>query len=175
MMRIGRLVRLAVLPCLAACGSGVHAIVEPLPDAKTTGVVFALTDPGVSVASLTTLAANSQVDGLVIRTSWDTLQPTEATFAWSSIDQAFSVAQSYNKQITLHVLTSAYGKTPSWVYAAGAQSYSYTISGTSHTDPIPWDTIYLSKFSAFLAVLHDHLAGAGYLGLLKYTSDGVPV
>jgi hypothetical protein len=142
--------------------------------------LYALTDPNDQTNVLEALAKDQRVDGLAIRTSWDQLQPTEAHFNWESIDQAFFVAQKYNKHITLHILSSGYGRAPAWVFESGAVSYQvqsppFAPRQFTKNDAVPWDGLYLEKFFIFLKSLHAHLNERHFLPLLGYLSAATPV
>lgn len=142
--------------------------------------IYALTDPNDKTDVLEALAKDPRIDGLAIRTSWDQIQPAEAHFNWEQIDQAFLVAQKYNKHITLHILSSGYGRAPAWVFEAGAISYAvqsppFAPRQFTKNDAVPWDGLYLEKFFIFLKSLHAHLSERHFLPLLGYLSAATPV
>lgn len=63
------------------------------------------------------------VDGIAVRTSWATLQPTSpSSYTWTTIDNAFAAAKAANKKVTLHILSSVYSSPPSWLYSNGGVS-----------------------------------------------------
>lgn len=146
--------------------------------AGTPAQSFALMDANDGTTQFDQYLAMNTVDGIAVRLSWDTIQPTsEASYTWTKIDQAFASAIAANKKVTLHILSSVYGATPSWVYSAGGVSYTYTKpgGGGTKTDPLPWDSVYLNKWSGFLTALKSHLVSQNYLSSLEYLSVGAPV
>lgn len=144
--------------------------------------VYALTDPGDPPATLEILARDPRIDGLVIRTSWDRLQPTAERYEWASLDAAFAVARRYHKKITLHILTTPFGPMLTWIYAAGAAHYTVDLppmmqraGRATQTAPVPWDTVYLEAYHRFLLALRDHLQSGGLTDTLGYMSDATPI
>lgn len=146
-------------------------------NAGNSATLFALMDAGDGPTQFDSYLSKQQVDGIAVRVSWDNIQPSsESSYSWTKIDQAFSSAAANNKLVTLHILTSVYGNTPTWVYTAGAVSYTYNKpTGGTKTDPLPWDSIYLAKWSAFLTALKNHLDAQNYTSKLAYISVGSPV
>jgi hypothetical protein len=167
---------------LASCGNGSSGAdsdpssMAPPPAGSTAALSYALMDAGDGASAFNTFLALSTVDGIAIRTSWQSLEPTKGSFDWSAIDAAVSAATTYGKKITLHVLASAYASPPSWVYTDGAQSYTYaTPTGTTKTDPVPWDSIFLARWETFVSALASHLTASGGLARIQYVSVAVPV
>lgn len=136
----------------------------PAGDGMATGsaVGFAL-DSGVT---------NSQVDGLAIRSGWARLEPSPGTYDWSSLDQALAQVAAANKRATVHVLGSTNPLvTPTWLTAAGVKFYT-NLKGS---DPVPWDAVFLQKWSDFLRKLAEHLRTSGQLGGIANMTIAVPV
>lgn len=134
----------------------------PASPATPTVLAFAL-DSGVT---------NTQVDGLAIRTSWARLEPSEGRYDWTALDSALAQVAAANKKATLHVLGSGYAQvTPSWLMAAGVQFYS----GLKGADPVPWDAVFLQKWSSFLPKLAEHLRTSGGDAVLLNMTIAVPV
>ncbi len=138
---------------------------------------FALMDPTDRTDAYRTYLKNDQVDGVAVRTDWSQLEPdADDSYAWGRIDEAMAVAKEYGKNVTLHILGSSFGAPPTWLYQAGAASYSYSSpNGQSRTDPVPWDPIFLSRYADFMKDLAAHLSTAGYLDRVEYISVAVPV
>lgn len=108
--------------------------------------------------------ANPYVDGVALRFSWATLEPAEGQFAWTTLDNEVQTAASHGKKVALSV--AAGYNTPAWVYTAGARSFSFIWSSTwgplpctSQQIPIPWDSVYLQKWNAFIAALGQRYDG----------------
>lgn len=146
-------------------------------DQNSTGQVFALMDANDKTSQFDQYLKLSTVDGIAIRLSWDSIETSNGVYDWTSINQAFTSAVSNKKKVTVHILSSIYGKTPNWVYTAGAASYTYGRFGTSstNTDPVPWDNQYKIHWQSFLSGLYDHLNSLGYLDSLEFISVGSPV
>jgi hypothetical protein len=116
------------------------------------------------------------VDGIALRLSWSTLEPTDNVYDWSVLDSALSLAAARGKKVTLHVLASVYAPPPGWVYTQGAASYTYTaFNGATHTDPVPWDSVFLSKWSEFLNALAQHISALNATSTLESISVAAPV
>jgi hypothetical protein len=117
---------------------------------------------------------NPNVDGLALRFAWDGLEPADGEFNWGPLDQEFAAAVAHGKVVSLIVMPGRL--TPSWVYAAGAQSVSLpdcqgrfgapTVSGRF---PIPWDPVFLSKWQAFLRALGQRYGRNPAFVLMKIT------
>jgi hypothetical protein len=138
---------------------------------------FALMDAGDARAEFDAYLAMESVDGLAVRLSWSALEPADDVFSWTRVDEAFAAAAATGKRVTLHVLASTYVTAPAWLYAAGAQSYSYTLpfGGPTRTDPVPWDPVLLAEWSEFLAALRAHVDVLGASAALHAISVAVPV
>lgn len=147
---------------------------QPAPPAQISKV-FALMDVGDSTAVLDSFAARATVDGLAFRTSWRVLEPQDGIYDWTTLDAAFDTVRARGKQLTLHVGASFLG-VPPWLAGLGTVTYTYTTPmGTTVTEPIPWDTIFISRYTHFVATLAAHVQTRGDTGLLYAVSDGVPI
>lgn len=163
---------------VSACG-GSGRNTSPTPDKPTPSVqvskVFALTDVGDSTGVLETIIARATVDGLAFRTSWRVLEPQDGVYDWTTLDTAFDTVRARGKQLTLHVGSSTIG-IPGWLAGLGVTLYTYTTPmGTAVTEPVPWDTTFLSRYTQFVAALAVHIQARGDTGLLYAVSDGAPV
>jgi len=161
---------------LAACSGSTTAPTKPVTPVTpvAAGRVFALMDPGASAATLQTFAALPGVDGLAFRVLWSTLEPAAGTYAWAALDTALGVARQQGKQLTIHVAPTAVGL-PGWLAALGMASYTYTGPQGLRTDPVPWDTVYLARYRAFVTALGAHVQASGNMDLVASVSDPVPV
>lgn len=167
---------------LASCGSGSSSssstpvTTPPPPTSPSPALAFALMDAGDGASTFNTFLAMSAVDGIAVRTNWQSLAPAKGWYDWSTIDAAVAAAASHRKRVSLHVLASVFGSPPSWIYSQGAQSYSYTSpTGATRTDPVPWDGVFLSEWSTFVSALASHLNTTGGLAQIQYVSIAVPV
>lgn len=167
--------------CLAllmgGCGGSNDASRAPnqAPPPAQAANVFALMDVGDPVTTLDDFAARTTVDGLAFRTAWNVLEPQAGVYDWTTLDAAFDVVRARGKRLTLHVGASALG-IPSWLAGLGVVMYSYSSPlGTTVTEPVPWDAIFLSRYGQFLTALSAHVQARGDTDLLYAVSDGVPV
>jgi len=119
---------------------------------------------------------NPKVDGLAVRLGWSGLEPQEGTYDFTRLDTVLAAVKAQNKKATLHVAATEFqGATPTWLEAAGAKFYTYSFRGRPPTkEPVPWDPVYLAKWSAFLPKLAEHLKASGYLALVENASIAVP-
>ncbi|MEO8440595.1 MAG: beta-galactosidase [Spartobacteria bacterium] len=88
---------------------------------------------------------NTHVQGVALRTQWSKIQPTEATFDWSFLDEGVALAAQHGKKVS--VLITAGVTTPEWVYAAGADKFQVTTqAGPVMPMPLPWDPVFQAKW-----------------------------
>jgi len=102
--------------------------------------------------------SNQYVMGLSIGGFWKMFEPSEGQYNWTPIDYEISLIESYGKKATIAVLPGR--GTPEWVYLAGAENVTVIDLNPNHptygqnvTLPVPWDTVYLQKWSNFVAAL----------------------
>lgn len=92
---------------------------------------------------------NPVVEGVALRTQWSKIQPTEASFDWSFLDQGMALAAQYNKKVS--ILITAGVTTPDWVYTDGAQKFMVTTqAGPVMPMPLPWDPVFQQKWGAVI-------------------------
>lgn len=134
--------------------------------------VFALTQTSGPVE---TLLDRAEIDGVALQIGWESLEPADDRFEWSSLDSALSAAQSRSKSVTLHVFAGGLRVAP-WLVTAGAQTYQW-IDGTGRAreDLVPWDEIFLGEFAEFLQALASHLEHTGDIQAVARLSVAVPV
>jgi len=101
---------------------------------------------------------NSSVDGLAIRVSWSTLEPSDGTFNWSKIDAVVATARTHNKKVSISIQAGIH--TPSWVYAEGARTFQFVWDRSwalplcsVATIPLPWDPVFQRKWGEFISAL----------------------
>ncbi|MBQ0782455.1 MAG: beta-galactosidase, partial [Thalassolituus oleivorans] len=105
------------------------------------------------------LLAKPFVDGALIRVRWHELEPSEGQFDWSYLDSEIAKVTKLGKVYTLAVVGGP--STPSWVFAKGAQGYSFTLNNpyaskarpVDNKLPLPWDAIYLKAWHRLIAEL----------------------
>lgn len=122
---------------------------------------------------------NPNVDGIALRYAWDDLEPAEGTFDWTRVDRDVARAQLYHKKVSLSVTAGV--RTPHWVYAAGAAPFTFAWDKTwgfslcsRQSIPVPWNTIYLSKWKAFVRGLGHRYAASPAVICIKLTGVNGP-
>lgn len=98
------------------------------------------------------------VDGYVLRTEWDTLEPTNGVFDFTIITNIFSKLPAGQK---LSLLLGT-GVLPSWLNTAPGV-VTYTAGSPATTQPVPWNPAAQERFRLLLVALGNHLV------------DGVPL
>ncbi len=98
------------------------------------------------------------VDGYVLRTEWDTLEPTNGVFDFTIIDNIFAKLPAGQK-LSLMV---ASGFLPSWLNTLPGVT-TYTAGSPATTLPIPWNATTQARHRSMLAALSNHIV------------DGVPL
>ncbi len=99
---------------------------------------------------------NPYVQGVLLRTFWNKIQPREGAIDWSFFDQGVALAAQYDKKVGL--LITAGVTTPQWVYAAGAHEFTVTTpKGPVLSMPLPWDPVFQAKWGEVI-----HAFGARY-------------
>jgi len=99
----------------------------------------------------------SAAAGISVRTSWEDLQPREDGYDWSYLDQTLRAADAAGKKVMLRVLPGIHS--PDWALA-GVDLIRYTVQKPGHplqgqtvTIPVPWDPVYLGRWTAFVSAL----------------------
>jgi hypothetical protein len=95
--------------------------------------------------------------GVSLRGHWSEMEPKEGEFSWAFAAN-IAAARQAGKKVMLRV--SPGEDTPAWVYEAGATSFWFKnatrFAATAGRDlqiPIPWDSIFVEKWTAFVAAL----------------------
>jgi PKD repeat protein len=131
----------------------------------TTGIYAVGTPDQVTPQAVLT---NPYVDGISVRATWDFLEPSNGVYNWSFLDSELSAAAAAGKKVSLSITAGT--RTPSWVYAAGAQPFSYTDGGSKTlTIPVPWDTTFLAKWDQFIQAVGSRYASDSTLSQVKIT------
>ncbi len=127
---------------------------EPRVMPSTVGV-YALLKAGTPIPPkfLNDPQVTARIDGFALRVHWDDLEKSEGVFDWSSyLDPQIQNAIGLGKKVSLSITAGIY--TPAWVYSAGA--HQFPVAGTTTTVPIPWDPVFLSKWTAFIQAFGNH-------------------
>ncbi len=148
---------------------------SPAPPITPPGEVFALADPGDGVSLIQSYLAKTEVSGVAWRATWKSVEPNDGSWDWSRLDPALDAASSAGKRITIHIGVSG-GAWPSWLTAAGVTTYSGpSVTGGIVTDPLPWDSVFLTRYDRLMRQLASHINARGQTGLVRAVSVGAPV
>jgi hypothetical protein len=100
---------------------------------------------------------NPNVKGFSVRMTWRTVEPSEGQFDFSTFDEAFALAAAHNK--TLGLSLAAGSMSPSWIYTAGAQQFSYTTyGGLTGVMPLSWDPVFQKAWNTMITALGNRYA-----------------
>lgn len=104
------------------------------------------------------------LSGFVVRVPWSTIEPTQGSFDYSSIDSAVSYAQAHQEGVLLRV--EAGTSSPSWVDSLAGSFTIFDQNGQARTQPKFWTSQFDSAYrdlSAHLAARYDGSAAvAGF-------------
>jgi hypothetical protein len=103
------------------------------------------------------VATHPDLTGVVVRSHWSELEPAEGRFGWS-FDVDIEQARKAHKQVILGISQGVH--TPSWVYDGGAKAFTFSQgnrfqpgTGERRQIPIPWDPVFLDKWTRFVKAL----------------------
>jgi hypothetical protein len=106
---------------------------------------------------------HADLTGVSLRAGWRQLQPEEDEFQ-PVFDQEIARAHEAGKQVSLSVDPG--DDTPEWVYTAGAHPFVFQEDnpfrrqhGQTVQVPVPWDAVFLQKWTAFIQALGTQYAG----------------
>lgn len=150
------------------CGTPVRAV-------AARRYAFAFANDERTPEAYARLLMNPQIDGLAAGGIWARLEPREGEFNWRDLDEALDAAAASRKKITLHVFGAFFGRPPNWLEAAGVRFFSAPpFRGRQIRGPVPWDAVYLTKWTDFVRALSAHLAERKALRELFAVSVTVP-
>lgn len=92
--------------------------------------------------------------------TWAELEPAEGVYNWDELDALILIARANGKRVAPRVYTNIgpYGQaTPDWVFDDGAASYLQ--DPTEPRQPMPTDSVFTARFSAFLAAMGQRFDG----------------
>lgn len=96
------------------------------------------------------IASKPFVQGILVRTGWNLLEPVDNQYNWSLLDVQIARAKSYGKKVALGIVNGP--SAPAWLYMQGAQA-AVTGPPLNDTIPYPWDPVFLAKWGEFIAAL----------------------
>jgi hypothetical protein len=130
----------------------------PLEAGHNTGAVkgvFALSTGTNPIAK--EVMTNPDLTGVSLRAGWSDVEPEETRFVWH-FDADIEQARKAGKQVMLRVSPGA--RSPQWVYTAGAKPFVFQeanphkkTQGETMQTPIPWDPVFLKKWTAFIKAM----------------------
>jgi hypothetical protein len=160
-------IALAVLTLSMCCADGQAA------DKRSAAGIFCLLRADSVARPFENLAGqpcwtNPNVQGVSLRSHWNKVEPSEGDFDWSFFDEGVRLAIQHHKKIGM--LVTAGVTTPDWVYGAGAYRLNVRTpnqrNGGNGAQPLPWDTEFFSKWSAFVeafAARYDNVPNLAYV------------
>jgi PKD repeat protein len=116
-----------------------------------------------------TVLSNPYVDGFAVRASWSFIEPAPGVYNWAYLDSVINAVTAAGKKVSLSIRAGV--DTPSWVYAAGARSFSFVDSSgpAAQTMPIPWDPVFLTQWTNLIQQLGARYASNPALTQVKIT------
>ncbi|HYZ73028.1 MAG TPA: beta-galactosidase [Chthoniobacterales bacterium] len=107
--------------------------------------------------------ASPSVDGISVRQTWTDLEKTKGDFDWSFLDSEVANAEKSGKAVLIRILSDG-PSTPSWVYRAGVQTFTYADKNPYHHQntgkfALFWDKTFLAEKKAMIEAVGKHLSG----------------
>ncbi len=117
------------------------------------------------------LEGRDYIDGALVRIGWDDIEISPGVYDWSRLDAQFDRADDFNLQISLGVVNGQ--QAPAWLAGAGAEMYSYYFppTGATVSMPVPWDDVFLSEWTEFVAALGARYRDEPALALVHITTS----
>ncbi len=139
------------------------AMVQPAQPSKSTdqpvpsGLVVVIRNTPQSGSLDLQALKNPYISGGALRIHWSDREPVERKPDWSKLDALFAAAESSKKWVQLCIYPGFF--TPAWALK-GVQTDLFPIPygpyiGKVEKLPMPWDTVYLNRWFAFLKLLSD--------------------
>jgi hypothetical protein len=109
---------------------------------------------------------NPNISGVVLRTDWAKVEPSENAYDWTYLDTGVARAQATKKKIAISVQAGI--NSPEWIYALGASQIKIPGFGAM---PLPWDSVFQKNWASLVKQL-----GARYNGVsvVAYVTMGGP-
>ncbi len=159
---------LCLLTLLAAiAGAGAATAAKP-----SGARLFALVRP--DTATIAQVVVHSEVDGISLQAGWSELEVEDGVYRWDRLDWALKATSDAHKRVSLALLPLP--RPPRWLEPAGAKMVDATSPrGVRDRVPVPWDEVYLAKFSEFLPELARHLRAVGLADVVVGIGVAAPV
>jgi len=145
-----------------AAGSG--SLCASADDATPNGLVVVLPSTGRGDRSQDLQAINNPfISGVAVQINWRDLEPVQGTPDWSKLDDVLLAAESSNKWVQLLIFPGFFS--PAWALEGGVETDLFPIQygpgrGTIAKLPMPWDSVYLDRWFAFLRQLSERYGGS---------------
>ncbi|HXW51377.1 MAG TPA: hypothetical protein VEJ41_05250 [Candidatus Acidoferrales bacterium] len=100
---------------------------------------------------------NPYISGVAYQVHWSDIEPVQGKPDWSKLDALFAAAESSKKWVQLCVYAGFFA--PAWALE-GAKTEKFAVQygpdqGEVMSLPMPWDSVYLNNWFAFLKLLSD--------------------
>lgn len=115
------------------------------------------------------VAELDHVDGILVRMEWGTLEPAPGNYDWSLLDEQIARAEQYGVKVSLAVVNGS--SAPSWLSSLGVEMFSFPFFDEIREMPIPWDSIFQSRWSQFIADLGARYANEDTISLVYVTNS----
>lgn len=117
------------------------------------------------------VAQLEHVDGVLVRLEWGTVEPSPGVYDWSLLDEQIARAEQYGIKISLAIVNG--GSAPAWLESLGAQMFTYLFFEETRQMPIPWDSVYQSRWLQFVAALGDRYSNEDTISLVYATNSSL--
>jgi hypothetical protein len=159
------------------------SLVDPLGASQIVECIFSVIDPGSPNASIrqpgglyildgeggSQVAGVSMrdgnvrdypfVDGYVLRTSWETLEPTDGHYDFTIIDNLLSPGGAHRLPGSQRLSLIIGSSSPAWLLSLPVSTW--TAGNPAVTKPLPWDPLTQQRFAALLDALAAHESTPG--------------
>jgi hypothetical protein len=109
---------------------------------------------------------NPSIAGVALRTRWATIERNEGRYDWGYLDSAIQKAKAHGKAVSIYVSSDPI---PAWVFGDGAQSFK----GSASTLPIPWDPLFLDRWTHFIAAFGARYANEPAITYTRGSTDSL--
>ncbi len=115
---------------------------------------------------------NPFISGVGFQIHWSDIEPVEGKPDWSKLDELFAAAESSKKWVQLCIYPGFFA--PAWAME-GVKTEKFSVQygpgkGTVLSLPMPWDSVYLNRWCAFLKQLSDRYGKSPAFGVVA--ADG---
>jgi hypothetical protein len=127
-------------------------------DSVPSGLVVVIENKPQKDRALDLRALNNPfISGVALQIHWRDLEPVQGKPDWSKLDELFAAAESSKKWVQLLIFPGFFA--PPWALE-GVKTEQFAIQygpgkGTVLRLPMPWDSVYLNRWFAFLKQLSD--------------------